>query len=113
MMPCLECSTPLTKSTRGKPRRFCSSACSQKFNNRRASRGMILYDLFRAMRRDRADAKALGIWTEMCRLELAWNDEDGGARTWKPARMALADIEDADIRPRTNIYLKRDVDVSV
>lgn len=103
---CLECSAPIAPSTRGHAKRFCSVACGKAFNNRRATRGALLYDLFRSMRRDRATAKAENIWTEMCRLELAWNDEDGGRRTWKPAKMALSDIDALDVKPTTNLYLK-------
>lgn len=105
-MPCLECSIPIQPSTRGRAKRFCSVACGKAFNNRRATRGALLYDLFRAVRRDRKTAQDQGVWTEMCRLELAWNDEDAGRRTYKPVRMALADIEALDIKPTTNLYLK-------
>lgn len=105
-MPCLECSAPLTPSRRGNPRRFCSAQCSKTFENRRRSRGAALYDLFRVMRRERDTAKRLNIWTEMCRLELSWNDRDEGKRTWKPAMMALEDIAYHHPLPTTNLYEK-------
>ena len=104
---CLECLTePLPEAKRGSKRRFCSDKCSKIFNNRRMVRGAILYDLFRINRRERDKAKQSGIWNAMCRLELSWNDEDAGRKTWKPAEMALADIEALDRRPTTNLWIK-------
>jgi hypothetical protein len=68
------------------------------FNNRRMRRGAEVYDLFRAIRRERSDAKALGLWTEMCRLELRWQEEDEaerpGRRSYMPPRTALSNLRD-------------------
>lgn len=77
---------------------FCSPACRSAFNNRANLRGRQIYDLFRAMRRERAKAKELNIWTEMCRLELQWQIEDErerpGRRSYMPPRQALASLYD-------------------
>lgn len=106
-MICLECSAPFTGYAKGRvPQRFCGRACARKFNHRRESRGALAYDLLRIMRRERDVASKLNIWTELCRVELSWNDEDAGRKTWKPAEMALADIEALDRRPSTNLYIK-------
>lgn len=55
------------------------------WNNRRMQRGAELYDLFRALRRDRAAAKELRLWTQLCRLELAWQEEDQRERPGRPS----------------------------
>lgn len=102
-MNCLECSAPT-------PNRYCSASCRTRFNNRRIQRGGQIYDLFRAMRRDRKLAQELDIWTEMCRLDTLWEDEDRASgratKSYKPPEMALADLRENDRVPATNIYLK-------
>lgn len=94
---CLECGNALT-ATRQPGRLFCSTACRQAFNNRRMQRGAEIYDLFRALRRERAEAKRLNIWTEICRLELAWQIEDDetrqGRKSYMPAKRALINLRD-------------------
>lgn len=90
---------------------FCSSPCRQSFNNRRMQRGAELYDLFRALRRERAKAKALNIWTLMCQLERKWNDEDGekrdGRKSYMPPQKALANLYDKGALDRGEILVKR------
>lgn len=77
---CLECGNALSAS-RQPERLFCCTPCRLAFNNRRMQRGAELYDLFRALRRERAEAKRLNIWTQICRLELAWQiDDDENAK---------------------------------
>lgn len=53
-------------------------------------RGAELYDLFRAMRRERDAAKAMNIWTELCRLELNWQQEDEKQRPGRRSYMKPA-----------------------
>lgn len=101
MNTCLECSTPITASTRGEAKRFCCKACRKAFNNRRQVRGALLYDLFYAHRSERATK---GLWNEMCRLHIRWRDEDRGRKTYKAPAVALADIESMDRPPITNLY---------
>lgn len=80
-MNCLECDAPITASTRGQPKRFCSPSCRQTFNNRRANRGAVLYDLFMANRFDRDRAYPAKVMSFMCRIAEEWNREDA-RRTW-------------------------------
>lgn len=93
---CQECSAPLSARRRGKE--FCNATCRQRFNNRRMQRGAELYDLFRALRRERNTAKAMNLWTEICRLELAWNMDDEkqrpGRRSYMRPSKALANLYD-------------------
>lgn len=92
---CQECGTSFT-GQRGK--HFCSTTCRQAFNNRRMKRGAEMYDLFRAMRRERGSAKQLGLWSEMCRLELRWHEEDQrerpGRRSYMPPQAALLNLRE-------------------
>jgi hypothetical protein len=103
---CLECGNALTAS-RQPERLFCSTVCRQAFNNRRMQRGAELYDLFRALRRERAEAKQLNIWTQICRLELAWQMEDEktrqGRKSYMPAKRALANLLDKGSLQRGDI----------
>ena len=73
------------------------------FNNRRAKRGAELYDLFMALRHDRATATLFKVWRLLNRLAALFREEDrlgrDGRRSW---RHPAAIIER---RP----YLKADV----
>lgn len=86
--PCKECGNRITASPR--PKEFCSTSCRQAFNNRRMQRGAELYDLFRALRRERAKAKQLNLWTQICRLELEWQMQDERER---PGRKSYMETE--------------------
>jgi predicted nucleic acid-binding Zn ribbon protein len=105
---CLECGKLWNERKPG--RLFCSSSCRVTFNNRRLQRGAELYDLFRAMRRERDDAKTLGIWAEMCRLELRWQQEDQeqrpGRRSYMPPRKALTNLRETGRLPIGDIVAK-------
>lgn len=100
---CAECSAPLA----GRAKQFCSTSCRMTFNNRRMQRGAELYDLFRAMRRERDEAKRLNIWTKMCQLELGWQQEDEaarpGRRSYMPPRAAIAHLTDKGSLPRGEV----------
>lgn len=89
---CQECGKPVER--RRIEQTFCCTPCRQRFNNRRMQRGAELYDLFRAMRRERTEAARLDVWTMMCRLEKQWNDEDAGRKTWTSPKKALANLVD-------------------
>lgn len=105
---CQECGQPLTARRAGQE--FCKPACRQTFNNRRMQRGAELYDLFRAMRRERADAKGMNLWTEMCRLELKWQTEDDaarpGRRSYMPPQKAITILKDKGSLPRGEVLVK-------
>jgi hypothetical protein len=109
-MNCLECGLETGKSKRGHAKRFCAMPCKVAFNSRRSRRGAEIYDLFRAHRRDRSEAAKLEVWTEMCRLDTLWEDEDRAAnratKSYKPSAMALSDLHERNRVPTTNIYVK-------
>lgn len=106
-MPCLECQAPITASKRGLAKRFCSTACKQAFGNRAATRGAAFYHLIRAHRRERSKSKAMNLWTEICRLELYYNDIDAGKKTYLPPEMVLEDIQRQDMIPATNLFVRQ------
>ena len=89
---CLACGASFATPRAGAE--FCRPACRQEFQNRRRERGAQLYDLFMALRFDRGSAKALGLWSTMCRLASNWREEDRrareGRRSWARPRDALS-----------------------
>lgn len=105
---CQECGGPMGGRRNGQM--FCSSTCRQTFNNRRMQRGAELYDLFRALRRERSDAKELNLWTELCRLELKYQTEDEaarpGRRSYMPPQKAITILKDKGSLPRGEILVK-------
>lgn len=100
---CVECGNPIS----GRLKQFCSTPCRMAFNNRRMQRGAELYDLFRALRRERDTAKQLGLWSEICRLEYGWQQEDErerpGRRSYVPPKKALAHLADKGSLPRGKV----------
>lgn len=105
---CQECGKPITGRRDGQE--FCSTPCRQTFNNRRMQRGAELYDLFRALRRERGEAKDLAIWTAACQLELKWQTEDEaqrpGRKSYMPPRRAIANLRDKGRLPRGEVLVK-------
>lgn len=105
---CLECGNRITAPRNGQE--FCSSRCRLSFNNRRMQRGAELYDLFRALRRERDTAKAMNLWTHICRLELAWQTDDEskrpGRRSYMPPKKALANLFDKGLLQRGDVLVK-------
>lgn len=73
-------------------------------------RGAELYDLFRALRRERSEAKALNLWTQICRLELNWHTDDvaerPGRKSYMPPKKALAHLQDKGSLQRGEILAK-------
>lgn len=90
---CTECGSSFT--ARRHDAAFCSTDCRKTFHNRRAVRGSEMYDLFRALRRERSKAKTLNIWTELCRLELRWHEEDAGRKTYLAPEDALLALRES------------------
>lgn len=109
---CRECGSPLT-SARAE---FCAVACRRAWNNRRAMRGAELYDLFRALRRDRREATERGLWKDICRLEEKWQIEDQrdrpGRRSYAPMAEAVQRLVDSGriSRRMTPSEVKEDAD---
>jgi len=58
---------------------FCSTKCRKTWNNRRATRGAELYDLFMALRYDRKWSSTVGMWQLICRLASEWKRMDNEA----------------------------------
>ncbi|MFM1977452.1 MAG: hypothetical protein RL145_2298 [Pseudomonadota bacterium] len=90
MTECLECGQPTSTVAR-----FCTTTCRHNFNNRRKARGATVYDLFMAMRYQRALATKWQVWLMMTRLAKAWRDEDRERRaariSWNSPEIALRD----------------------
>lgn len=105
---CLECGKPTGERREGA--QFCCAPCRQSFNNRRRDRGAEMYDLFRALRRERGMAKALKLWTKMTQLELRWQEEDErdrpGRRSYTPPQRAIANLQDRGSLPRGDLLVK-------
>lgn len=105
---CQECGSAL--SARRQSQAFCKPSCRQAFNNRRMQRGAELYDLFRALRRERSDAKELNLWTHLCRLELKWQTEDDtarpGRRSYMSPQKAITILKDKGSLPRGDVLVK-------
>lgn len=104
--PCPECGN----GVRGRRKQFCCAACRLAWNNRRLQRGAEIYDLFRAIRRERDEAKRLRVWTEICRLEFRWQAEDDaqrpGRRSYVPPARALANLYDRGSLPRGEVLVR-------
>ena len=86
---CLECGAPRTKAAE-----FCKSSCRMDWNNRRRKRGAEIYDLFMVIRHERGLAKAMGLWTLICRLATHYREEDfrerEGRRSWRKPQQVIA-----------------------
>lgn len=88
---CLECGAPHASPIA--EAEFCSNRCRMAFNNRRAKRGAELYDLFMALRHDRAVATAFKVWRLLNRLAAGFRAEDvaerAGRRSWRSPAVIL------------------------
>jgi hypothetical protein len=86
MRECKECGKPLAGLGLKTNACYCCTECRKAFNNRRAQRGAELYDLFMAMRYDRALATKANTWTVMCNAARAYRDSDktlrDGRKSW-------------------------------
>lgn len=89
---CLECGTPHASLSPGAE--FCGPACRMAFNNRRTKRGAELYDLFMALRHDRATATRFKVWRLLNRLAAIFREEDrrerAGRVSWRSPSAILA-----------------------
>lgn len=82
---CLNCGVRFTRGAR-RPS-FCSRKCVRAFNNRRMTRGAVLYDLVMVTRYERDAAKRHKVWRTINRLAARYRDEDhaerDGRRSWR------------------------------
>ena len=83
---CLECGKPLAprQSKNGPEPEYCSTVCRKTFNNRRATRGAVFYDLFMGVRYDRKNkAGDLALMSTIARV---FYEEDAitrnGRKSW-------------------------------
>lgn len=91
---CAECGAPfLAHATLAKHAEFCGTECRKTFNNRRAMRGAVLFDLFMTLRYERKVAGKLNVWRMICRQAMDWRSEDKaereGRKSWRNARAVL------------------------
>lgn len=85
---CMECGLPLPERTGrkgGQVAKFCSAACRQRFNNRRATRGAELYDFYLSSRYQRATHGGnIAIMNQMANI---WREDDKKNRDGRPSWM--------------------------
>ena len=76
---------------------FCSGKCRNDYNNRRAVRGMIVYDCIMSMLYEPKTSR--GMWNAIRKLAASWKKEDvekrRGFKSWR----------DPDARIERNPYL--------
>lgn len=69
---------------------YCGTKCRSTWNNRRAMRGAEMYDLVMAMRYEREEAKAKGVWGFLCRMAQNFRQADElereGRKSWDDMR---------------------------
>lgn len=102
---CRECGIDYTASTARK--KFCSVKCEKTFNNRRATRGALLYDLFMASRYERDRAESENLRSVMARLAMRFREEDGDRKSWLTIAQTLEKISVVD-RAVGNSYQARE-----
>ena len=93
---CAECGSPfVAHATLARRAEFCGPGCRSAFNNRRSTRGVVIYDLFMALRYERKLAKKLGVWRQLCRLARDFRAEDHAQResrkSWRAPATVLAE----------------------
>ena len=88
---CLECGEAFERTRAD--REFCSRACVRNWTNRRAVRGMEIYDLVMVTRFERDAAKKHKVWRRINRLASLFRDEDkarrDGRRSWRRLRAVI------------------------
>jgi hypothetical protein len=88
-MKCAECSKDYKGRTYNSE--FCGTPCRRTFNNRRAVRGALLYDLTMLSKQplnfERNPDSRFYDWPLRIETQIAlWEAEDAGRRTWQRAR---------------------------
>lgn len=89
---CLWCGAPIASLVA--EAEFCGTPCRKAFNNLRAMRGAEFYDLFMALRHDRAVATRFKVWRLLNRLAAIFRAEDkaerAGRMSWRSPATILA-----------------------
>lgn len=90
---CAECGTDFRSAKRHAA--FCGDPCKRAWNNRRATRGAVVYDLLMALRHERKLATTLKVWSLLCRLAQAFAEEDhlqrAGRKSWRSPADVIAE----------------------
>jgi len=88
--------------------RNTSSKCKTDWNNRQKTRGDMIYPLVMAMRYDRQNFAAQGVWKKMCRLMAGWHDEDvaAGRVSYEPLSTVLPRLYDRGDLQRGEIVMR-------
>lgn len=76
---------------------FCCTGCRRSFNNRRATRGAMLYDLIMIEAYDTDLAERMGIvgrYKELAAMFRAEDLTEGRPRTWKRASDTARDVDE-------------------
>lgn len=95
---CRECGSAYEAASRRK--KFCSVKCEKVFNNRRMTRGAMMYDLFMASRYQRDIADEAGLRSVMARMAMRFREDDErereGRRSWLPVADTMEKISVVD-----------------
>jgi hypothetical protein len=102
---CRECGTPLDGDAT-KRKQYCGNACRKTFNNRRAERGALMYDLFMAVRYDRSRAADLQLWSKLCRYAEDCREKDVAERNGRASYLPAREVLDRNPSLSTRIALK-------
>lgn len=89
---CRECGKPFTSdlSKRGKRKSFCATPCEKVFNNRRMTRGKIIYDIFMEGRFNRHESEKTSR-SIMSRIAMRFRDEDKAERDGRVSWLPVGD----------------------
>lgn len=98
---CKDCGCAIPSES--KSRDFCTSSCRSNYHNRRKQRGADLYDLFMALRFDRAAAQEQGAWSLMCRMAAQFRMEDQRDRGGLPSWDSVKDVRERS--PQMNVMV--------
>lgn len=101
---CRECGSPVSGRSE-----FWSLEHRRAYNNRRATRGAELYDLFMALRYDRERATELKVWRELNRLARRFRAEDVAERearpSWDRPHEVIQRLTDRGALPRGEVLM--------
>lgn len=101
---CRECGAAFT--ARSAKARFCSTTHEKAFNNRRMTRGALLYDLFMASRYNPENMSATELRSIYQRIGMRFRDEDkaqrGGRASWLNVAATLDKLAVVDLNPGQN-----------
>ena len=77
---------------------FCSTKCRAEYNNRRQLHGADLFDLVMSWRFDRANAKAAGALSLLCRMAAAFRAQDKSDRAGRKSWQSVSKVRERNVR---------------